>query len=345
MIDLTDTVVEKAVVHFVGNSSRGEPLSISNNLVKLDPKLQSSLIQLFFYPFLRGIEEHEFFHEIDLKHNEMYSYLQDFEEGTNNFKQFSKNTSSFLYRLTTHPNILTGDLIISAISGVKYKSNLYSAIAIVKSERKNQYIDVLRSDESITVQLKDGIDLKGLDKAAIILLGNNKKIFHYNNRRNDAIYWAKDFLGCRPSGTSENKTKAFMDACISFCKSINPENDLQNSTTNLNSEISAYIDKNEKLDYKELKKSLSINKELESAFDQHITVKEEQLKISLKDKFILDQSKRAPFRKKLEKLIKLDTNVDIKIKIDTSKPNSIIEKGFDNKKKMNYYKIYFNKEG
>jgi len=50
-------------------------------------------------------------------------------------------------------------------------------------------------------------------------------------------------------------------------------------------------------------------------------------------------------KKKLKTEIKLDTNIQIKINVDApDAAEEYLEKGFDEEKKMKYYKVYFNEE-
>ena len=50
-------------------------------------------------------------------------------------------------------------------------------------------------------------------------------------------------------------------------------------------------------------------------------------------------------KQKLKTEIKLDTNIQIKLDIDAPEASSeYIEKGYDDEKKMKYYKVYFNEE-
>ena len=55
------------------------------------------------------------------------------------------------------------------------------------------------------------------------------------------------------------------------------------------------------------------------------------------------QEKRQ--KQKIKTEIKLDTNIQIKLDIDAPDAASeYLEKGYDEERKMNFYKVYFNEE-
>jgi hypothetical protein len=50
-------------------------------------------------------------------------------------------------------------------------------------------------------------------------------------------------------------------------------------------------------------------------------------------------------KSKLKTEIKLDTNISIKLDVDAPEAASeYLERGYDEEKKMKYYKVYFNEE-
>lgn len=49
-------------------------------------------------------------------------------------------------------------------------------------------------------------------------------------------------------------------------------------------------------------------------------------------------------KKKIKNIIKLDTNLELKVLLNKEDGTKNIEKGYDEEKGMSYYKIYFNEE-
>ena len=48
--------------------------------------------------------------------------------------------------------------------------------------------------------------------------------------------------------------------------------------------------------------------------------------------------------KKFDKIIKLDSDVEIKVKSTVEKESEVLEKVYDSEKKMYYYKVWFSEE-
>ena len=67
--------------------------------------------------------------------------------------------------------------------------------------------------------------------------------------------------------------------------------------------------------------------------------------LDLEENFNVSPSTLKKERKKIKSQINLDTNIQIKLDIsdgDSLKEN--IEKGFDEERKMHFYKVFFNEE-
>jgi len=67
--------------------------------------------------------------------------------------------------------------------------------------------------------------------------------------------------------------------------------------------------------------------------------------VELEESFTISPETLKKEKKKIKSEISLDTRIQIKIdvdEIDTVKEN--IERGFDDEKKMHFYKVYFNEE-
>ena len=62
-----------------------------------------------------------------------------------------------------------------------------------------------------------------------------------------------------------------------------------------------------------------------------------------------DVSESLSLKKQKQKIkteIKLDTNIQIKLDVDAPDASAeYLERGYDDEKKMHYYKVYFNEEG
>jgi|GEM_PF-1297224 len=345
MIDLTQAYIEAAIIHGVGNQARGEPLILSERQPQLNKTLESAFLKFFFNPFYKNSSEYYFFHEESLDLNEMYSYVKDYQRKTQSFEDSTKRIAKLLYRITNHPNILSGDLIFALIKNAQVNNHRQTIFGVFKSEQRSKYIDILKDNQNISANVSDGIDLGSLDKGALIFVESDEPFLCiHNNRKVDSTYWNDSFINCRLKDDDQARTKMFIDACVSFSKEIGNQNTDKSDIANINSKITEYFSEEKAIEINSFANYLSLSEPQNETLKKHIDNVEKKFKIDLNQKFSIDKDKTIVLKKRLEKIIKLDTKIDIKIHSDSPSPKTLIEKGFDKNKGMSYYKIFFNEE-
>ncbi|MAR89445.1 MAG: hypothetical protein CML06_00990 [Pseudomonadales bacterium] len=345
MIDLMDATIEEAIIHRVGNKSRNEDLHLSEKSLKPDAELESALLKYFFHPFYKDNTVHEFFHEEDISLNEMLKHIDNMQSGDLSFLSGSKKISKLLYRITTHPNILTGELFISVINGVKFKSRKRKILGIFKSERKSNFIELDSDPKNIKANVVTGLDLENLDKGALIFLDSKKPtLLVYNSRGIDSHYWNNSFLGCRPINDDDLKTKHCLDACLNFTKKIADQFESKNDVIKFNNKFTEYFQEAGNFDPSEFAQRTGLNNEQEQALYSHLDNYQNNHAINFKNGFKISEDRLKKLDKRLQSTIKLDTHIELKIDIKSQLPEKNIEKGFDKKRNMHFYKIYFNEE-
>lgn len=345
MIDLTQAYIEAMIIHSVGNQSRGEPLTLSEHQVTLNQNLESAFLKFFFNPFHKDLSEYYFFHEESLNLNEMYSYVSDYQRDIHSFEESSRRIARFLYRITNHPNILSGDLIFALIKKAQVNNHNQTILGIFKSEQKSKYIDICKESNNIYANLNDGIDIGSLDKGTLIFLEKDEPFLCvHNNRKVDSTYWNDSFIKCQLKDDDKIRTKIFIDACVSFSKEIGNKNNDKSDIANINSRITEYFNERKAVDVNSFTSHLSLSAPQNEVLKKHIESVEKKYKIDLNENFNIDKNKTSVLKKRLEKIIKLDTKIDIRIHSDSPSPRNLIEKGFDKNKGMSYYKIFFNEE-
>ena len=109
MIQFYDTKIKDVVIHFVGNKSNDDDVRCSKSVLKINEEITNVLINYFVKPFLRSDEQYTFFHETDLKYNEVYNYILSIFNNTDNLFGQSVNLAKHLYEQSVHPKIKGGD--------------------------------------------------------------------------------------------------------------------------------------------------------------------------------------------------------------------------------------------
>ncbi len=83
-----------------------------------------------------------------------------------------------------------------------------------------------------------------------------------------------------------------------------------------------------------------------SLFDDYKKTFESEKNLVIRNQFDVAELVVNKEKKKIKTEIKLDTNIQIKLDIDAPDASSeYLERGYDENKKMHYYKVFFNVEG
>ena len=80
-------------------------------------------------------------------------------------------------------------------------------------------------------------------------------------------------------------------------------------------------------------------------FDDYKSLYEEENGFVVHNQFAVSDAVVKKEKKKIKTDIKLDTNIQIKVDIDApDAAQEYLEKGYDEERKMKYYKVFFNEE-
>lgn len=346
VIDFSGGKIYKLIIHSVGNKLKEDGVILSNECVKISEDSLHNLLGKYFFQRFKDDSLYQFSHETDLGFNEVYQYAKATFEDINTFEVNSQKIAKHLYEASTHPNIKTGELSIAYIKGSILNQDMYDAIGIFKSENKESFLKIYSYENKLTVDWDQGIDTNKLDKGCIIFNNQMEKGFNVlvvdNATGMDTKYWVEDFLSIKKKDNNFDKTKLIVDACKKFVR--------QDFITEKKEKVSML---NNVLDYFESKPEI----ELED-FTSNVATslnRSEELKKFINDyaiekecrdigSFSIDHSAVKKIKRSIRNFIKLDTDIEIKIHHSAENNTKYIEKGYDEKRKMYYYKVYFNEE-
>ena len=348
MIDFTNAEIEQLVVHKVGNKQREEDNFISEELTSINLELNEMLLQYFSKSFADYTETYHFVHDIEISYNEINGMTKDIFENPDKFYENSIHILKHLYEQSNHPHIKSGELFIVEFADIIYENEDASGIGIFKAENKDFFIKLSENNKQIIINKEDGINIKKLDKGCIILNTNNDdgyRVLSVDNNNYDAEYWKTNFLGIEYIKDNNFETKNYLNLCQSFSSDVISEKVGKKEQIDFLNQTVKYFDKNEQMNTNNFANSLFENQETKDAFNSFKTQYENENDIEISDDFELSKTVFKKQKRTFKNVIKLDTNISIKL--DFNNPESsekFIEKAFDEKKEMHYYKIYFNKE-
>lgn len=352
MLDAMKINIEDMVVHKVGNKLKDEGIVISkNNVLEMTSTLKEILLKYFLSSF-KNETYFKFSHETDLFLNEVYYYVSDIFKEKENFYNNSVNILKHLYENSTHPKIKSGELYVVYFSNCYLEGKVMDAIGIFKSENKDIYLKVLENNNYFDMDFEKGINIKELDKGCIIFNTENESGFKVTivdkTSSSEAMYWKSDFLGLMDYKDENYHTTTYLNICNHFVKELTKDNEHVDATERiafLNKTLD-YFSENDEFNFETF--ANDVIKEPER-IEQFKSIKQgyiEKNEIETLDHFDISNQALKKIKRKINNLIKLDTDVEIKINCNNKVENSFenIEKGFDNAKGMYYYKIYYNTE-
>lgn len=347
MFDFEEAVLNKLVVHRVGNKAQNEGVIISNELCDIYNEITENMLKRYFLePFNKVNTMYKFKSETDLKNNEVFSHVKNiFENDEANFYNESVIITEYLYEKSTHPNIKYGEVYIVYIKMANIDGKSCDAVGIFKSENKDVFIDVIEKANQLNINWRRGANIKKLDKGCVIFNDEEQDGYRLviidNTNNKEAKYWENDFLNIEVIQDSFVKTKEVVDICKQFVEDRFVD-DKKSKAVVLNNTYE-YLKENETFEKERFADTILEKPDDKEKLKSYIqTYSEEKMDVS---NFNISPNAIKEVKKEINKsVIKLDKTMEIKL-TDINKENSeYIERGFDKDKGMYYYKLYFNDE-
>ncbi|MDB5283708.1 MAG: hypothetical protein JWO06_2783 [Bacteroidota bacterium] len=348
MIDYSNAHIRKVSVHEVGNRTNGEELHLSKTLLDTsDAGLRELLMQFFMKPFSEPEYYNLTFSNGDFNLNPVFSFAaQIFDEE----KQFHRNTvnlAKHLYEQSVHPQIKPGDLFVAYISDVTVDDEVTDAIGIFKSENRQSFLKVDKAGEEFVINYDDGINIEKLDKGCLIFNTAREEGFQVciidkASKSAEALYWKETFLCLKPRSDQYHQTKQFMSLCKNYIQDKLPEQFEVNRTDQIdlmNKSVS-FFKANDQFDYKEFTREVIQEPHIIKSFGKYKDEFEKQNSLKLEDDFEISSSAVKSQSRVFKSVLKLDKNFHVYVHGD----RALIERGYDQDKGMNFYKIFFKDE-
>src|SRR5690606_32508886 len=153
MISFVDTNLSELSIHHIGNKVNDEYYSLSDSSLKLDDEILTSLlIQYFLKPFEKINEVYRFYHSADNLHlNELFHFSEQIFESKDSIHEISQNIARYLFDITSHPNIKSGELYVAYFHNVLFEGEVQDAVGVFKSETKDTYLKVFPENSGFQV--------------------------------------------------------------------------------------------------------------------------------------------------------------------------------------------------
>lgn len=345
MPDYSNARISHLIIHRVGNKLRDEPLELSERLITPDEVLEKVLLRYLLKPF-RQDEFMQFIHQSALEFNETFMYSKTLFGDTERFIECSRHIATHLYKVSQHPKIISGELCVALLEGVVYEGLETRALSVVKSEHKDTFLKISR----LQVASDEGVNINKMDKGCLILDSDGEdgyRVLSVDNTSQESKFWVNDFLGVSLCQDSKQLTRHFLDMGRSFVQNMAEENSELDSTAQYQKgkEMYDFFNGRESFRYDDFLDQ-AVGGQNRDAFERFRNTYENEKGFHALDEFPIESRNVRSFVNKDKEVIRLDESVEIRLKHGSGDAfhQPVIEKGYDEEKGMEYYKIYFNEE-
>ncbi len=348
IIDYTDTIIKKIIVHGIGKKSENEGIRESKHPAVLDEEI-CPILKNYFLSAFRSEELFQFFHEESLEQNRLYNIVKNiFENPDDNFLENSVEIAWHLYGVSSHSKIKAGEMYVVYFDNIVFDGIETDAIGIFKSENKDTFIKVFNKNDNLELTHDEGINIKKLEKGCLIFNdedddGYKISIVDKLNQSGEAAYWRDDFIYARIRKDEYSATKHFLDIVKGFSEHVlNEDNNVETpEKISFLKKTQDYFKSNDHFNEVEFEEKVIAEP---AVIDEFKTYKEDYINSQdlpeIEESFDISKTAFKAQNKYFRSVIKLDKNFHIYVH---SKPE-FIEKGFDEDKKMKFYKLYYNNE-
>lgn len=348
MVDYSAINIDKLIIHKVGNKKKQIENQISKGLCNVGEDLSTNLINYFFTPFSKQIEVSKLLHHSDLELNDIYNYSKKLFNNRSSFQDISIDILTHLYEQSEHPHIKIGEVMIAHFSDIIFDDKLTDAIGVFKIERKQNFFKFSDNNKSLGINLNEGVSSKKMDKGCLIInieQNDGYRVLSVDNNNYDTEYWKNKFLKVQFVKDFYYHTSQYVDFVKSFSEEV-VENDKgkDEQIAFLNKSMN-YLSNNEEFDINEFATEIFDEPNMRQEFFDYKKNFEKEKETEVQDSFQISQNSVKSKKRSIKSLIKLDTN--IQIKLDSTDPETnqqFIEKGFDEIRGMKYYKVFYNSE-
>ena len=352
-IRFTSATATGLVLAKVGHPQRDEPLQTSKEVFKIEEKDQEPLSAIFLKPF-KNLTAHRFSHHSSLDQHEMNAYAAAIFASDDGLLEKGCDIAKRLYAKSNHPNIKSGDLCISLIKNIDIDGELTQGLCILKSESVVPFLSISTRDGDLELHTEQGINPEKIDKGCLILNHLASKGYYvltFDRTGSDSRFWVRDFLGVVPITDSPFLTNKYANMAVAFmekekkAKPVAADDTPPWDTSNAARDAITYFEEKEKFSLQEFEEEVLKTPEAKAKFAEHRSQIEQEQGHKLEDSFEISKKDVTKAKKKIRSMMKLDTGVEIRLKPAlAAKPDSILEHGFDDGRKMKFIKIFFNED-
>lgn len=349
MIKRTKASISKCILHKVGNNFNNTRNAFSEQVIDFEELSYELMVPYLLKPFTNLAESYRFNHHANIDLNEINSYTSTLLKDDSDFVEISKHIVMHLFEQSNSAQIKTGDVLICKFHDIQYEDYSTDAIGIFKIENKSHFFQTYLENGSYDIIVQKGISTNKVDKGALILNAadtEGKIILSIDNNNYDAQYWVKHFLNIKYPDDSNQHTKNYIEMCREFSKEVMQPQFGGQEQSNFLARTVDFFKENEIVNIENFKEAVIEEPNRIELFEDYKKSYESDHNLVIRNQFDVSELVLKKQKQKIKTEIKLDTNIQIKLDVDAPDASAeYLERGYDEEKKMHFYKVFFNEEG
>lgn len=349
MVVFTESTLQNCIIHTVGNQSDENNFLLTNKTIPLSDELEETLHRFLIKPFKTNQSFYKFHHHSqDLARNDVYFFVKSIFENPYEFTSQSKKIAEYLQEKSQHPAIKNGECCITFFENIIIEGEPVNAIGIFKFERKDTFLKLINQTDQYNIKPEEGLNIDKSDKGCIIFeteKDSGYRLLLSDQNNYDAKYWPEQFLNVKPDTNESYFTGKTFEAVNSFANEMVEHNDSAPARMEMLDRTAKYFDQKESFDMDDFVEEVIQTDEYKEKFKDYKKEYDIQNELPEKPQFTIDKDTSKKSVNKLNNTIKLDGQIQIKLNFNNeNQVNHYLEKGFDEKKQMSFYKVYFREE-
>ncbi|MBS4013055.1 MAG: nucleoid-associated protein [Bacteroidetes bacterium] len=343
--NFAETSLKVFSIHKVGNKSADEGYVLSSAGMEVSQNLKELLTQYFVSSF-KSVETYCFYHENDLKFNEVYGFVSEIFTNPATLHKHSENLATHLYEKSLHPKIKGGEFYVVYFTNCMIDEERFDAVGLFKSELKDTFLKVSQLDESFNIQSEKGVNINKLDKGCIVF--NTEKetgfvslVIDNSSKGEEAHYWIDEFLQLRQRKDEYYNTQSVMQMCKNFVTKELPQKfevSKADQIAMLNRSVQ-FFKENDSFDLEDFSNEVVEQPEVIEAFRSFKNDFQREHDMDIAENFDISEQAVKKQARYIKSVIKLDKNFHIYVHGN----REMIEQGIDESGRK-FYKIYYKEE-
>ena len=349
MISRKNASISKFIIHKVGNKHNQTKNAFSNKTVDFDEASYDLMLPFLLRAFSAVVQSYRFNHHADVRLNEINNYSDLIFNDDDAFIETSQHIVKHLFEQSNSAQIKTGDVLVVLFEGVEYQEITTNAIGVFKIENKVNFFQTYLENNNYDVLVQKGINSKKVDKGCLILNQSDAEgriILSADNNNYDAQYWTNHFLNIKYADDANQHTQNYLELCQEFSNEVIKTSYGEQERNSFLARTIDHFKENEIVNVERFIDDVFEEDKHKSLFEDYKKTFEGEQNVLIRNQFDVAEAVVKKEKKKFKTEIKLDTNIQIKLDIDAPEASSeYLERGYDEEKKMHFYKVFFNAEG